>query len=191
MALAHLEYGTDDDAVAAFNERFMIYANDAVRIIAADLKLSKTRDIALTNGVLKFDFGDMQTDYGEDVTKVEEVFVTKRHCKILLPFVEGDAYNEWRVFGCEPDETVSVKYRYMPVYATDGDAIPAIPAPFHPIIYLYLVHCHHNTRSTSTDYDRTKWLQMFNQERKRIMKQAYGALDTYRIRNKPWSTGEM
>ena len=191
MALAHLEYGTDDDSVAAFNERFMIYANDAVRIIASDLKLSKTRDIALTNGVLTFDFDDMQTDYGEDVTKVEEVFVMKRDCKILLPFVEGDAYNEWRVFGCEPDETVSVKYRYLPVYATDGDAVPAIPAPFHPIIYLYLVHCHHNTRSTSTDYDRTKWLQMFNQERKRIMKQAYGALDTYQIRNKPWNTGEM
>ena len=181
MALAHLEFGTDDDSVAVFNERFMIYANDAVRIIAEDLKPSKTRSIVLQDGVLVFDYEYMRETYGEDVTKIEEVFVMKGKRKVLLPFVQGDSYNEWRVFGCEPNETVNVTYRYL----------PTIPAPFHPIIYLYIVHCHHNTRSTSTDYDRTKWLQAFTQQRKRLMKQAYGALDTYKIRNKPWQTGEM
>ena len=191
MALAHLEFGTDDDSVAVFNERFMIYANDAVRIIAEDLKPSKTRSIVLQDGVLVFDYEYMRETYGEDVTKIEEVFVMKGKRKVLLPFVQGDSYNEWRVFGCEPNETVNVTYRYLPTYVTDGDAVPNIPAPFHPIIYLYIVHCHHNTRSTSTDYDRTKWLQAFTQQRKRLMKQAYGALDTYKIRNKPWQTGEM
>lgn len=191
MALAHLEYGTDDDSVAAFNERFMIYANDAVRIIAEDMKLSRVISLALDDGVLSLDYDYLRDNFGDEVTKIEEVYVMKGNCKIMLPFVQGDAYNEWKVFGCEPNETVNVRYRYVPTYVTDGDAVPMIPAPFHPIIYLYIVHCHHNTRSTSTDYDRTKWLQAFTQQRKRLMKQAYGALDTYKIRNKPWQTGEM
>ena len=191
MALAHLEYGTDDDSVAAFNERFMIYANDAVRMIAEDLKMSRTIDVTLEDGVLVPDFDALREAYGDEATKTEEVFVMKGNCKVLLPFVQANAYNEIRVFGCEPDAAVKLTYRYVPTYVTDGDSVPMIPAPFHPIIYLYIVHCHHNTRSTSTDYDRTKWLQMFNQQRKRIMKQAYGALDTYQIKNKPWDTGEM
>lgn len=192
MALAHLEYGTDDDSVAQFNERFMIYANDAVRIIAEDLKMSATiTNKQLSNNVLTIDRDELHDIYGMDITKIEEVYVMKGNCKVLLPFVQGDSYEDWKVFGCEPDETVQVRFRYLPVYVTDGDAEPLIPAPFHPIIYLYIVHCHHNTRSTSTDYDRTKWLQTFTQQRRRLMKQAYGALNTYQIRNKPWDTGEM
>jgi hypothetical protein len=191
MALTHLEYGTDDDAFATFNERFMIYANEAVRIIAEDLKMTRVVEIALDDGILSFDYDLLRENFGDEVTKIEEVYVMKGRRKVMLPFVQGGTYNEWKVFIPDPNETVSVRYRYVPAYVTDGDAVPAIPEPFHQIIYLYIVHCHHNTRSTSSDYDRTKWLQSFTQQRKRLMKQAYGALDTYQIRNKPWQTGEM
>lgn len=192
MALAHLEYGTDDDSVAQFNERFMIYANDAVRIIAEDLKMCDTISQTVAwNNTFVLDLDHIRDDYEQVVTKVEEVYMMRGNCKVLLPFVQGDQLGQYEVYGCKPNDTIKVRYRYLPVYMTDGDRAPGIPEPFHPIIYLYIVHCHHNTRSTSTDYDRTKWLQMFNQQRKRIMKQAYGALDTYQIRNKPWDTGEM
>ncbi len=192
MALTHLEYGTDDDSVATFNERFMIYANEAVRIIAEDLKMTKVVPTYLEDGVLKWDYDSWHENDGIDFVKIEEVYVNGCfNQKVLLPFVRGEENGEFRVFSKDPNEYVNVRFRYLPAYVTDGDAVPAIPEPFHQIIYLYIVHCHHNTRSTSSDYDRTKWLQSFTQQRKRIMKQAYGALDTYKIRNKPWQTGEM
>ena len=181
QALAHLEYGTDDDSVSTFEERFMIYANDAVRKIATALKVDRVESVELENGV--FSIGDLDAE----VTKIVEVFKGRR----AYPFVRGDQLGDIKVLGCKPDETVDVRYRYVPDYETHGDAEPAIPKIFHPIIYLYVVHCHHNTRSTSTDYDRTKWLQEFESERRRLMKQAYGSLDTYAWKNRPWETGEM
>lgn len=182
MALAHLEYGTDEDAFATFAERFILYANDAVRIIAAYLKMDKVESVSLQNS--KFDMDDLTES---TVTKIVEVFKDKR----AYPFVRGDSLGEFRVLGCEPSETVSVRYRYIPDYVTDGDAVPDIPKIFHPILYMYVVHCHHNSRSTSSDYDRTKWLREFDSEYKRIAKQAYGSLDTYAWKNRPWETGEM
>lgn len=182
MALAHLEYGTDEDSYGTFAERFTMYANDAVRIIASSLKIDRVESVTLVDG--KFDMSDLTED---TVTKIVEVFKGRR----AYPFVRGDSLGEFRVLGCKDDETVSVRYRYLPKQETNGDAVPDIPKVFHPILYLYVVHCHHNSRSTSSDYDRTKWRQEFDYERKRIMKQAYGSLETYAWKNKPWQTGEM
>lgn len=181
QALAHLEYGTDEDSVSTYAERFMIYINDAVRQIAAGLKTSRVESVTLDNGC--FTIGD----FDKEVSKIEEVFIGNRS----YPFVRGDELGDIKVIGCAPDATVNVRYRYLPSYVTDGDQEPEIPKIFHPIIYLYVVHCYHNSRATSSDYDRTKWRQEFELQRKRIMKQAYGALDTYSWKNRPWETGEM
>lgn len=180
MALAHLEYGADGDLDSTFFERFCIYINDAVRIIARDLKLEKVETVTLHNGHFSVD------EFSKpNVTKIEEVFKDKR----AYPFVTGASLGDFEVIGC-PHETVSVRYRYMPRYNTDGDKEPDIPEVFHPILYLYVAHCYHNTRSTSTDYDRTKWLREFEKERKQIARE-YGALNAYSWRNRPWETGEM
>lgn len=181
QALAHLEYGTDEDAYGTFAERFTMYANDAVREIATSLKLDKVETVTLDDGTFNID--DLTE---ETVVKIVEVFKGNR----AYPFVRGDSFGDFRVLNCKETE-VSVRYRYLPEYDTDGNSEPAIPKVFHPILYLYVVHCHHNSRSTSSDYDRTKWLQLFESERSRIMKQAYGALDTYAWKNRPWETGEM
>lgn len=180
MALAHLEYGTDQDSVSTFYERFCIYINDAVRIIARSLKLEAVDDVTLNDGC--FSINDLTK---ANVTKVEEVYKGKR----AYPFVTNSFLGDFEVLGCK-EETVSVRYRYMPEYNTDGDEQPDIPEVFHPILYLYVVHCYHNTRSTSTDYDRTKWLQEFERERKQIARE-YGALNAYTWHNRPWETGEM
>lgn len=181
QALAHLEFGTDDEAVNTFEERFMIYINDAVRKIAIGLNMDSTEEVKLVDGC--FSIGD----FDHEVSKITAVYRDGRK----YPFVRGDELGDVRVIGCPPDSTVKVRYRYVPENVTDASKEPAIPKIFHPILYLYVVHCHHNTRSTSSDYDRTKWLQEFERERKRIMKESYGTLDVYAWKNRPWETGEM
>ena len=181
QALAHLEFGTDDDSVSTHEERFIIYANDAVRNIAAALNIDRVESVELSNN--HFSVGDLD----KEVTKIVEVSKGSRK----YPFVRGSQLGDFAVIGCDPHATVDVRYRYVPDYITDGAKEPDIPKIFHPIIYLYVVHCHYNTRSTSTDYDRTKWLSEFEKERKRLSRQAYGALDTYAFHNRPWETGEM
>ena len=181
MALTHLEYGTDDDSLAVFYERFCIYINDAVRLIARGLKLENVDTVTLQNG--HFDVSALSKN---SVTKIIEVFKDRR----LYPVARGNYLGDFAVLGAEPSDTVSVRYRWIPEYSKGGDATPDIPELFHPIIYLYVVHCYHNTRSTSSDYDRTKWLQEFERERKQITRE-YGAMDAYIWKNKPWQTGEM
>lgn len=186
MALTHLEYGTDDDAVAPFFDRFMMYANEAVRIIADDIKMDAVEEFELDDGCT---FTIAHDAYA---VKVVEVFTEDdKGRKTLYPFVRNEFPGNIRVFGRKPGDWVLVRGRIIPSPVTDGDSTPMIPDIFHPIIYLYVVHCYHNTRSTSTDYDRTKWLRQFNDEKKKLVRWAYGALDTYQIKNKPWDTGEM
>lgn len=185
MALTHLEYGTDDDAVAPFFDRFMMYANEAVRIIANDIKMDFVEEIQLDGNT----FAIEKDGYA---VKVIEVYTEdSKGRKTLYPFVRGEVIGEIKVFGIAENSYVKVRARVIPHAVTDGDAEPLIPDIFHPIIYLYVVHCHHNTRSSSSDYDRTKWLRQFNDEKKKLTRWAYGALDTYQIKNKPWQTGEM
>ena len=186
MALTHLEYGTDDDAVAPFFDRFMMYANEAVRIIANDIKMDFVDEFDLDDGCT---FTIQKDGFA---VKVVEVFTEDdKGRKTLYPFVRDEFPGKIRVLGRKPGDLVQVRGRCVPNAVTDGDAEPSIPDIFHPIIYLYIVHCYHNTRSTSSDYDRTKWLQQFNTEKKKLVRWAYGALDTYQIKNKPWQTGEM
>ena len=182
MALAHLEFGTDEEEYGTFTERFMIYVNEAVRIIATALKMDKVEEVELTDNC--FNVSDLTSD---TVTKILEVFKGRRG----YAFVRGDSLGSFRVLGCPREERVNVRYRYIPKFETDGNAVPQIPEIFHPILYLHVVHCFHNTRASSSDYDRTKWEREFNSERMRLMKQAYGALDTYVWKNRPWETGEM
>lgn len=181
QALAHLEYGTDQATLDTFGERFMIYANDAVREIAIGLKMDRVETVTLEDGC--FSIGDLT----KEPTKIVEV---KKGCK-AFPFVRGDMLGDFKVIGCKDGDTVDVRYRYVPDNEAESNKEPEIPKIFHPIIYLYVVHCHQNTRATSSDYDRTKWLQQFNAQRRRLMKQAYGSLDTYAWKNRPWDTGEM
>ena len=261
QALAHLEYGTDDDALSALIDRFTIYINDAANVIAQHLKMEAVELVGLHN-----DHFNVESLSRKNVTKIVEVFNGNK----LYPFIKGDFYGDFVVLhedeidlpttvligdanldgritsadgaeimrsissvkGTKPltgiarinadvngdgkitdadydlvmkyvthlidkfpaedtlNGVVNVRYRYQPEYVSIVSDEPDIPAVFHPILYLYVVHCHHNSRSTSSDYDRTKWLQEFERQRKLITK-AYGALDAYMIKNKPWQTGEM
>lgn len=181
QALTHLEFRTDDESMNEFNERFMIYANTAVRIIADDLKMEKVDTVQLDDG--HFNLTDLSKPL---ITKIEEVYVGRRQ----YPFVTGASLGDFVVGQVDPDAEVSVRYRWIPVDQTDGDATPEIPEIFHPIIWFYIVHCHHNTRSTSSDYDRTKWLQEFERQRK-ILSRSYGAFQSYSWKNRPWETREI
>ncbi len=181
QALTHLEFNDDDDAVSAYNDRFMMDANDAVRIIADSLKLEQVDTVQLDNR--HFHLSDLSKPL---VTKICEVYIGRRQYLC----VTGDTLDDFVVVGVDPNATVSVRYRWMPVDQTDGDAEPDIPAIFHPIIWFYIVHCHHNSRSTSSDYDRTKWLQEFERQR-RIITRSYGAYQSYAWKNLPWHTGEI
>lgn len=265
QALAHLEYGTDEDSVATFLERFIIYINDAVRTIAQHIKLENVDDILL----YRSEHFDTSMLSKKNVTKIVEVF-SGRH---QLPFFKGDRFGDFVVDHCqlkrfaqayaptllgdanndgsvnaqdsselghfvygskvpthqqfmnadvdgdqkltESDETlldqyldhnidhfpaesmgdltryaVNVRYRYLPENVVDPTAEPDIPELFHPIIYLFVVHAFHNTRSTSSDYDRTKWIREFDQQMRALTRQ-YGALDEYTFKNRPWETREM
>lgn len=259
QALAHLEYGDDEYALSQNYERFVMYINDAVRIIAQHIKLETVEPV-----VLRDDHFDTSALGKQNVTKIVEVFSGKR----AYPFIKGDTFGDFVVLhgherinnAYEPlygdadlsgtvtaadaalalrhtsglvklnpkqfinadvdgdgsvtqddvdlimnyvnsvidtfpveatDRTiVNVRFRYLPDNVMKGDAEPDIPAVFHPILYLFVVHAHHNTRSASSDYDRTKWLQEFEKQR-RVLSRAYGAYDEYVFKNKPWQTGEM
>lgn len=264
QALAHLEYGTDEDSMSQFIDRFTIYINDGARIIGQHLKMEAVDELILHND--RFNISQLNK---ESVTKVVEVFRGHRR----YPFVQGDSagdslgdfkvlhdydhppfygdanndgkataadtaalagyLNGINIFddqclinsdldgdgrvtaadltlltdnfydwiagqkGLFPVESmassgpvVNIRFRYMPNYVSAINEAPDIPAVFHPILWMYVVHCHHNSRATASDYDRTKWLQEFERQRK-ILTRAYGALDTYQIKNKPWQTGEM
>jgi len=265
QALAHLEYGTDEDSVATFLERFIIYINDAVRAIAQHIKLENVDEIMLHRSG-HFDTSMLSK---KNITKIVEVFSGRHqlpffkgdrfgdfvvdHCQLkhfaqaYAPTLLGDANNDGRITTAdsgaiilflngtqtptyqqfvnadvdgdekitENDKTllmeyrtqvidhfpaedmgdltryvVSVRYRYLPENVVDPTAEPDIPELFHPIIYLFVVHAFHNTRSTSSDYDRTKWIREFDQQMRALTRQ-YGALDEYIFKNKPWQTGEM
>ena len=162
QALSHLEYGTDEDAVATFIDRFMSYANDAVRKIAIGLKMEKVVGVQVEDGVFYVPELYEQSDPPIIATKIVEVFKDK----VSYPFVQASDDENVKVFG--KDGIYDVRFRYVPDFESDPSKTPAIPALFHPIIYLYIAHCHYNTRSTASDYDRTKWLQEFEQERKRL-----------------------
>ena len=185
QALSHLEYGTDEDSVATFIDRFMSYANDAVRKIAIGLKMEMVRNVQVEDG--EFLVNELYENETPPIiaTKIVEVFKDD----ICYPFIQG-SYDE-KVQVLAKDGVYRVRFRYVPDYESDPTQTPSIPALFHPIIYLYIAHCHYNTRSTASDYDRTKWLQEFEQERKRLTRQAYSVLNTMAWKNRPWETGEM
>lgn len=186
MALTHLEYGTDDDAMAQFIDRFTLYINDAARIIADNLHLTKTETVTLTDD--HFNVDDLSHD---SVTKIEEI-IDPSNSRRAYAFVEGDELGDFKVIHGKHEtlSSVNVRYRYLPSYVADADKAPDCPAVFHPIMYLYVVHCHHNSRANASDYDRTKWLQEFERQRK-IVTRSYGALNQYVFKNRPWETGEM
>ena len=262
QALAHLEYGTDEDTMSQFIDRFTVYINDAARVVGQHLKMEAEEPVMLHN-----DHFNIDSIYKRNVTKIVEVYKGKRR----YPFVQGDSPDDFKVlhddeistypalFGdvnltgnvtaadatavlltiqkeqygeqsplksmgrvnadvdgdgkiTENDSELILKYvnhtitkfpvedmvnglvyvrfRYMPDDRYLASDEPDIPAVFHPILWMYVVHMHHNSRATASDYDRTKWLQEFERQRK-ILTRAYGALDTYQIKNKPWQTGEM
>lgn len=191
QALNHLEYRTDDEAMSEVFERFIMYANDATRIIANSLKMTGTVDVIISEGEQpSFDVGSIELQLessGKRLTKICDVWdkETKRPYK----FFSGNEYGEF-VVAAKPGTDITVRYRYMPVDTTDGDAEPGIPAIFHPIMYLYVVHCFHNTRSSSTNYDQQKWLYEFERQRK-ILTREYGASNAYSWKNLPWHTGEI
>lgn len=185
QALLHLEYGDDEGTFATFIDRFMIYANDAVRKIAIGLKMEKVVGVQVEDGV--FYVPELYELNNPPIIATKIVGVFKDN--ISYPFVQASDDETVEVFG--KDGVYSVRFRYVPDYEGDPSKVPAIPALFHPIIYLYVVHCHHNTRATASDYDRTKWLQEFETERKRLTRQAYSVLNTFAWKNRPWETGEM
>jgi hypothetical protein len=186
QALTHLEYGTDEDSMAVFFTRFMQYANDAVRLIAKHLRLDKVESVTLDN--YHFELSDLSKPL---VTKISEVYVGHRQ----YPCVKGDELGDFVVVGepwrLQPDATVSVRYRWMPVDETDGGKEPDIPEVFHGIIWMYVVHMHNNSRSSGvTGYNYQNMLAEFERQRK-ILTRDYGALDGYTWKNRPWETKEM
>lgn len=182
QALAHLEYRTDEDAVAEFFDRFMQYANAAVRIIAKDLRLEQVDTVQLNNG--HFTLSDLSKPL---VTKISEVYVGNRQ----YPFVTGSTLGDFVVGQVAPTATVNVRYKWMPVEETDGDAVPDIPEVFHPIIWMYIVYCHNNSRTSGvTGYSSQNWLNEFERQR-RIIRRSYGAFESYRFKNLPWQTREI
>lgn len=190
QALDHLEYRADEDAVAEFHDRFILYANEAVRIIAKSLNMTETCDVIVNaNEQPGFNISDIETNIvGKRITKICDVYdkATKRP----YMFFSGSEFGEF-VVAARPGTDITVRYRYMPVDSTDGDAEPGIPAIFHPILWMYIVYCHNNSRTSGvTGYSSQIWLAEFERQRK-IIRRAYGAFESYQIKNKPWQTGEM
>lgn len=178
QALSHLEYGTDDEALSVFFERFSIYANEAIQMIAHDLRMTHTEEVELVGG--SFNVFSLSKEC------VKVVDVTSDGGSV--EFVNGNDFGEISV---SANGTVSVTYRFIPDPVMNGNDIPDIPVPFHKIIYLYIVHCHHNTRSSSSDYDRTKWYQQFLQQKHRLVRRGYAALNNFKFSKMPWETGEF
>lgn len=189
QALTHLEFGEDEDAASAYNERFMMYANEAVRIIADDIKMTDTIDIEYPIGGNTFSTSDIENSVeNKHVTKICDVHdkTTKRPYR----FYSSDEYGKF-VVEKKPEASITVRYRYMPVYNTDGDAEPGIPEAFHSIIWYYIVHCHENSRASMTKgYSYNHWLVEFERQRKSIAR-SYGAREAYQWKNLPWHTGEI
>lgn len=182
QALTHLEYNTDEDSMAEFRDKFILYANEAVRLIAEHLRLEKVDTVQLENN--RFDLSDLSKPL---VTKVCEVFVDKRQ----YPFVTDSQLGDFVVGGVAPDATVSVRYRWMPENRTDGADEPDIPAVFHPIIWYYVVHCHVSSHvSGMKGYNYQQWYSEFERQRK-IVTRSYGAYESYKFKNLPWQTGEI
>lgn len=186
QALTHLEYGTDEDSVATFFDRFIMYANEAVRTIARSLRLERVESVTLND--YHFTLDDLSKPL---VTKISEVYVGRR----AYPCVTGDELGDFVVIAphhkLDADATVNVRYRWMPVDVTDGDAEPDIPEAFHGIIWLYIVYMHNNSRSSGvTGYNYQTYLGEFERQRKIISRQ-YGAFNSYIWKNRPWETREM
>ena len=182
QALEHLEYRTDDEALAEVSNRFTMYINDAIRIIANGLKLEQVDTVQLENG--HFQLSDLSKPL---VTKICEVYIDRRQ----YPCVTGDTLDDFVVVGVKPNATVSVRYRWMPVDKTDGDAVPDIPEIFHSIIWYYIVYCHENSRASGTKgYNYQMWRQEFERQRRSITR-AFGATQSYQWKNLPWHTGEI
>lgn len=178
MALAHLEYGTDEDAVSTFQERFTIYANDAVRIIADSLKMTATETVPVVDKSFSV-FGLLH-----ECTKI--VSVAKNGAE-----VDFDNGSEFGQITLEEDGEYTVTYRYVPTPMYNLTDTPNIPPVFHPILYLYIVHCHHNSRSTSSDFDRMKWNQSFYEQMHRLVRRNYATPKTFKFSKLPWQTGEI
>lgn len=176
-AVNHLEYGDYD----AFYDKFVIYANSAISIIANDIKLTRTDTVTLhpCNVGSSMSSFDINSDLQKDCTKI--ISVSQNGTPVS--FKAGSSFSEILV---DAADMVEVKYRYIPDNIRNADDVPDIPSLFHPIIYLFIVHCHYNTRSSSSDYDRTKWLQEFNAEKHRRIKLNYGVPETYRFKNYPY-----
>jgi hypothetical protein len=188
QALAHLEYRTDEDAVAEFFDRFIMYANEATRIIADSIKMTECVDVIIAEGEQpSFNIAFLEVDGDKHVTKICDVY--DKETKHPYKFFSGNEYGEF-VVAAKPGTDITVRYRYMPVDTTDGDAKPGIPEIFHPILWMYIVYCHNNSRSSNTNYNAQIWLAEFERQLK-IIRRAYGTFEAYRWKNLPWQTREM
>lgn len=176
-ALIHLEYGEDTETLHLYFPKFIVYANQAVQLIAKDIKPVRKQTVAL-----QADGEFSLSCLAKPCTKVVEI---KDASGRALRFEGGSEADCIKPIGAS-SQTVEVRYRYLPHYRSEPNAVPDIPLPFHSIIPLYIVHMHYNTGAGHSDIDRTKWLQMFMSAKASLLKQGYGATPTYEFKNLPW-----
>lgn len=172
-ALIHLGYGSDELTYDSYKERFIMYANEACRLIAE--KYGKTHKETVTlDSNDQFDMSALTYDVLKIVKVTDED-------GLEIYFYQDPPRSG--LFTCQTeDETVTVVYEYYPDAIEQETSEPDFPAHVHHIIPYYIIFRARAGNDPNTQGNAAIDLQLFNSYLAKIAKAQAGDPESYRIK---------
>lgn len=172
-ALVDLDRGTDPGTIEMYTEKFTAYANEACREIANRFKVCREEGVTLDN-TGSFDIGVLTRDCSR-ITRVRDA---AKLYDYYQPVHGGESVT---VRGAEPEASVLVEYRLIPLPMKALDDVPDLPAYQHMLIPLYVRAREQCGQDPSTQGTSSAFFSLFNAKIADLEREARAMPDSFKL----------
>jgi len=170
-ALNQLDRDDDAQNVKTWQDRFIGFINEAVVDIARTMKLKRTDEAEVKDGLL------------------DASLLPQQCVKVISVWREGKKLDvatgpDSQILSIQAgDGPVKVMYRYVPNGVVYGGETPAVPAYTHGLITDYVVARERATSDPSMQRGSNVYFELYQEGKRRLLRNL-GEPETYKITNK-------
>lgn len=173
-ALQQMKRGRDQQTIDNYRAAYTQYANMAQQDLAKAFPIYRTDTVELEEG--GFDVSLLP----RWCTKI--ISVRQKKPLMFLLAEETGLISCWDKKGKAEGE-VQVRYRCLPNPVENSTDIPELPEQLHQCIVSYVVACDRSEGDASTQGGASVYFQMYNEQKRNLMRGGLGAPETYKIEN--------
>lgn len=169
-ALQQLKRGRDSQTIDSYRGTFTQYANMAQQDLSKAFPQYRTDRVTLKNGRFAVD------ELLRWCTKIIDITQAGRAATYA-------ADEETGLIRVEAEGEVDVRYRCLPKPMENATDSPDLPGELHRCIVSYVVGCDRSQGDASTQGGASIYFQLYNEQKRALLRGHYGMPESYRIRN--------